>query len=81
MLLYTVKKGSLPAGAATATGMPPVKFGIYLNVVGIVVLAGPSEEFSKVPSHEAPNAFGVEMIKELPEWEDSGSEVGEDPFL
>ena len=61
--------------------MPPVKFGAYLNVLGVIVLAEPSEPFSDVPSQEDPNAFGVEFIRGLPEAEGSESEAGDDPFL
>ena len=81
MLLFTVKKGGLPSGVITAAGMPPVKFGAYLNVLGIIVLAEPSEPFSDVPSQEDPKAFGVEFIRGLPEAEESESEAGDEPFL
>jgi hypothetical protein len=36
ILLFTVKKGSLPRGLEEVPGLPPVKFGIYLNILGIV---------------------------------------------
>ena len=61
--------------------MPPVEFGIYLNVLRIVVLAEPSESLSEVPSQEDSEAFGVEFIRELPEPEGAESEAGDDPFL
>ena len=81
MLLFTVKKGNLPSGVATALGAPPVKFGAYLNVIGIVVLAKPSEPFSEVPSQEDPEAFGMDFINELPEPKGTESEAGDGPFL
>ena len=59
--------------------MPPVEFGIYLDMLGIVVLAEPSEPFSEVPSQEDSEAFGVEFIRELPESEGAESEAGDDP--
>ena len=80
MLLFTVKKGNLPSGVATALGAPPVKFGAYLNVIGIVVLAKPSEPFSEVPSQGDPGAFGID-IRELPEPEGTESEAGDDLFF
>ena len=82
MLLFTVKKGSLPSRVIMAVGMPPVKFGAYnLNVLGIIVLAEPSKPFSDVPSQGDPKAFGVEFIRGLPEAEESESEAGDEPFL
>ena len=83
MLLFTVKKGKLADGVATAKGMPSIQSGIYPNVLGIVVLAEPSEPFSQVPSQEEPVAFGVDSIREieLPESEESESEAGDDPFV
>ena len=49
MLLFTVKKGNLPSGVTMALNMPAVKFGANLNMLGIAVLAEPSEPFSEVP--------------------------------
>lgn len=79
MLLFTVKKGKLPSGIEGTPGLP--EFAIYLNVVGIVVLAGPSEPFSPVASQEAAPAFGVESIMQLPRYEESELEVEDDVFL
>ena len=52
-------------------------------MLGIVVLAEPSEPFSQVPSQEEPVAFGVDSIREFkfPEPEESESEAGDNPFL
>ena len=80
MLLFTVKKGNLPSGVTTALNMPAVKFGANLNMLGIAVLAEPSEPFSEVPSQGDPGAFGID-IRELPEPEGTESEAGDDPFL
>ena len=41
MLLFTVKKGKLAGGVATARGMPLIQSVVYPNVLGIVVLAKP----------------------------------------
>ena len=79
--MFTVKKGKLPSGVTTAVGTPPVNFGAYLNVLGIVVLAEASEPFSDVPSQEAPEAFSIDIISEVPEAEGTESEAGDDPFL
>ena len=49
-------------------------------MIGIVVLAKPSEPFSEVPSQGDPGAFGID-IRELPEPEGTESEAGDDPFL
>ena len=61
--------------------MPPVKFGAYLNVLGVIVLAEPSEPLSDVLSQGDPKAFGVEFIRGLPEAEESESKAGDKPFL
>ena len=52
-------------------------------MLGILVLAEPSEPFSQVPSQEEPVAFGVDSIREFkfPEPEESESEAGDGPFL
>ena len=42
-----------------------VKFGIYLNVLRVVVFTELS--ISQAPSQEGPDTFGVDLIKELPE--------------
>ena len=68
-------------GHHTALGAPPVKFGAYLNGLGIVVLAEPSEPFSEVPSQEDPEAFGMDFIGELSEPKGTESEAGDGPFL
>ena len=65
----------------TAVGAPPVNFGAYLNVLGIIVLAKASKPFSEVPSQEAPEALGIDIISEVPEAESAESEAGDDPFL
>ena len=59
----------------------PVEFAVYLNVLEIIVLAGPSEHFSHIPSQEGPTAFGVDAIKELPPYEESELDMEDEPFL
>ena len=75
-MLFTVKKGNLPNEVTTALGAPLVKFGAYLNVLGIVVLA---VQRGTVPG--APEAFGIDFISEVPEAEAAESDAGNDPFL
>ena len=83
MLLFTVKKGSLPCGLEEVLGLPPVKFGIYLNILGIVLLTEPSKHFSYTSSQEKPEAFGVDTIKVLSEYEEPepAAASGDKPFL
>jgi len=65
MLLFTAKKGKLPAGVESAEGLPEgIKFAIYFNILAVIVLAEPAEHFSNSPSHEGPGAFGVDSIIE-----------------
>ena len=75
MLLFTIKKAPLPAGVV----MPGLKSALYCNILGIVVLAEPSDTYSQTPSQETANDLGVDSIKEL----DGGSEAdaGEDPLI
>ena len=47
-----VVKGKLTDGVATARGVPLIQSVVYPNVLGIVVLAEPSEPFSQVLSQE-----------------------------
>ena len=75
-MLFTVKKGNLPNEVTTALGAPLVKFGAYLNVLGIVVLA-----VQRGTVTGAPEAFGTDFISEVPEAEGAESETGDDPFL
>ena len=44
-----------------------VKFAIYLNMVGVVVLKEPANEFSDQSSQESPEAFGVDKIMDYVE--------------
>ena len=81
MLLFTARKSTLPRGVDGARNMPPVKFAIYFNVLGIILLAGPSETFSKLSSREDPKDFGVESILERDDLEESDHELGDDPLI
>ena len=72
MLLFTVKKGNLPAGVEDAYGVlgdiKQAKIAIYLNILAIIVLSEPADNFSNSPSQGNPEAFGVDSIVEF--WED-----------
>lgn len=66
MLLFSVKKGKLGEAVQKAPNLPVgVKFAIYLNILAVIVLAEPVEEFSDRPSREPPQAFGVDNIVKL----------------
>lgn len=75
MALFTIKKGPLPPGVE----MPGLKIALYLNILGIVVLAEPSDPFSHIPSQETPNDLGVDAILSMED--DSDVEAGEDPLI
>ena len=78
MLLLTVKKGSLPPGVA-AHGQLALKSALYLNILGLVVLAEPTEPFSLISSQETAGDVGVESIRGVDE--DNENEDGEDPLM
>lgn len=63
MLLFSVKKGNISGAMNKINNLPEaVKFAIYFNVLGIVVLEEAVEQFSNEPSQEKPEAFGVDGI-------------------
>jgi len=63
MLLFSIRKGKLGKAVQEATNLPTeVDGAIYLNILGIVVLEEPAEQFSSRPSQEGPEAFGVDKI-------------------
>jgi hypothetical protein len=68
MLLFSIKKADLSASLKKAPNLPKgVKFVFYLNIVGIIVLDGPSEQFSRGPSPIQPLDVGVKSIVEYEE--------------
>jgi hypothetical protein len=68
MVLFTTKKADLPEKMQEAPNLPgSVKFAIYFNVLGIVVLEEPVDKFSDEPSKEGPMAYGVEKVVEYEE--------------
>ena len=67
-----------------SSGLPAaIKFAIYFNILGIVVLAEPAERFSEDVSEGDLEAFGVSSIVNWPEEgeSESGSERIEEEFL
>jgi hypothetical protein len=81
MQIFTIKKGTPPGSVEKARGMPAVKHAIYLNILGIVVLAEPSETLGEAPSQEGPHDFGVNVIREVQESEEGESVGAEDPLM
>jgi hypothetical protein len=70
MLLFSIKKADLLASLKEAPNLPKgVKFVVYFNILGIIVLDGPSEQFSQGPSRIQPMDVGV---KSIVEYEESG---------
>lgn len=75
MLVFSVKRGSLPKDVGDVEELPAaVKFAIYLNILGIIVLAEPADQFSNEASQEMPEAFGVDSIVQWPVVEASEDE-------
>ena len=78
MVLFSTKKGELAKAMKGINNLPKgIEFGFYFNVLGAVVLTGPSEQFSETPSSEGPEAFGVDKVQTWDVVEDEKSE-GED---
>lgn len=72
MLLFSIRKGNLPSAVEEAKVLPAaIKFAIYLNILGVVVLAELAELFSEEQSREVPEAFGVDAVIDLPEGQGS----------
>ena len=83
MLLFTVKKGNLPKTVQNQEDLPRgIEFAFYLNVLGVIVLAGPKERFSDQASDDKAEDFGVDVIKEeLEADEESDNGAIDEPFL
>ena len=89
MVLFSTKKGALARAMQGIGNLPKgLEVGIYFQVLAVVVLAGPSEQFSNTPSGEGPEAFGVDEVQvwgevEQEEEDDSGKDEEEvdEPLL
>lgn len=82
-ILFSMKRGKLSADAAplAITGM----IGIYLNVLGVVVLEEPSDAFCPEGSPDPGEVHGVDYLRRLSEFEvnpevDSRDKVEEEVF-
>jgi hypothetical protein len=74
MVLFTTKKADLPEKMQEAPNLPrSIKFALYFNVLGIVVLEEPVDKFSGELSQEVPMAYGVDKIVEYEEKSETGN--------
>lgn len=79
MVLFSTKKGELPKAMRGINNLPQgVEFGIYFNILGVVILAEPNEQFSETPSGKGPQAFGVEKVQTWGVVEDGASDGEEE---
>ena len=79
MVLFSMKKGELAKAMQEVKNLPGgVGFGIYFQILGAVVLGGPSEQFSKASLQEGPEAFGVNNIQVWGEVEQEEAGGGSD---
>lgn len=63
MVLFTVNKSGLSKAMKEAKGVPKcVKFALYFNLLGIIVLEDPVDDFSRESLPGAPESFGVSTI-------------------
>lgn len=63
MVLFTIRKGDLSKQMKKAKNVPEkVKFAIYLNLLGIIVLEDPASDFSRESLPGEPVDFGVSEI-------------------
>jgi hypothetical protein len=73
MVLFSTKKAELPEKMQEAPNLPrSIKFAIYFNILGVVVLEEPVEKFSSEPSKEEPTAYGVDKVVEYEDELDDG---------
>lgn len=81
MLLFSVNKGNLLAGIENAERLSKgIEFAVHFNVLAVIVLAEPADQFSNSPSHEGPEAFGADSAIQWPEEQECEEEnEGEKP--
>ena len=64
MVLFSTKRGELAKAMKGIGNLPKgLEFGVYFQILSVVVLTGPSEQFSDTPSQEGPEAFGVDRVQ------------------
>ena len=73
MLLFSIRKGTLPRQLQGRGDLPPdLQVAICFNVLAVIVLAEPGERFSEEDSQEQPPAFGARSIQmDMPDCEGS----------
>ncbi|KAF9781147.1 hypothetical protein BJ322DRAFT_1111866 [Thelephora terrestris] len=65
MVLFSVKRGGLGAKAKATRDLPKdVVFAMYFNILAVIVLKDPAEDFKTEASQEGPHAFGIENVAE-----------------
>jgi hypothetical protein len=65
MVLFSVKRGGLGAKAKATRDLPKdVAFAMYFNILAVIVLKDPAEDFKTEASQEGPHAFGIENVAE-----------------
>ena len=70
LVVFTTERGKVPIMIHGVVGMPPIKFWVYFNVLGVVILAEPKQLWAQVPLEELAEDFRVDSVKELHESED-----------
>lgn len=80
MLLFSIRKGKLTKDIQSAPNLlSNINFAMYFNILGVIVLTDPGEQFSIELPVQAPQSFGVDQVLDyepLPESEGE-EEIGE----
>ena len=77
-----MKRVALPKSIHRRVDRPPgVNFGVYVNVLGIIVLVEPNDHFSDVQFQEGPETFGVDDIRTDLPGEDADENEGGEEYL
>lgn len=80
MVLFSTRKGNLPNDMSSAINVPKdLKFAIYFNILGIIVLEEPTDYFDKRVGQVDAKAFGVENIVEFEEVPEAEEDVDDEP--
>lgn len=66
MVLFSIRKSALPKAMKNAP--ESIKFVVYLNLLGVIVLEEPVDEVAGGPSQEEPQAFGVNSVRRIEEF-------------
>ena len=77
MTLFSIRKSELSQAMKKVPNLPEdVKFSIYLNILGVIVLEEAVDHFSEQPSEESPEAFGVDKTMEYVGSQETDEVVG-----